>query len=53
LRGEGAGAGGERLALGLSAADRGYVIDHGRIVLEGSAAELAADKRVADTYLGR
>ncbi|HVH76963.1 MAG TPA: ABC transporter ATP-binding protein [Stellaceae bacterium] len=43
----------QSLALGLSAADRGYVIDHGHIVLEGSAAELSADKRVADTYLGR
>jgi branched-chain amino acid transport system ATP-binding protein len=43
----------QSLHLGLRAADRGYVIDHGRIVLEGSAAELAADKRVADTYLGR
>jgi branched-chain amino acid transport system ATP-binding protein len=43
----------QSLSLGLSAADRGYVIDHGRIVLAGTAAELAADKRVADTYLGR
>jgi branched-chain amino acid transport system ATP-binding protein len=43
----------QSLALGLSAADRGYVIDHGRIVLSGTAQELAADQRVADTYLGR
>ncbi|MGH7156127.1 MAG: ABC transporter ATP-binding protein [Acetobacteraceae bacterium] len=43
----------QSLALGLSAADRGYVIDHGRIVLSGTATELAEDRRVADTYLGR
>jgi branched-chain amino acid transport system ATP-binding protein len=43
----------QSLSLGLSAADRGYVVDHGRVVLAGTAAEPAADKRVADTYLGR
>jgi branched-chain amino acid transport system ATP-binding protein len=43
----------QSLTLGLSAADRGYVMDHGRIVITGTAAELADDKRVADTYLGR
>ena len=43
----------QSLTLGLSAASRAYVLDHGRIVLSGAAAELAADKRVADTYLGR
>ncbi|HET6183534.1 MAG TPA: ABC transporter ATP-binding protein [Acetobacteraceae bacterium] len=43
----------QSLTLGLSAADRGYVMDRGRIVISGTAAELAADKRVADTYLGR
>ncbi len=43
----------QSLTLGLSAADRGYVMDHGRIVISGSAAELAQDKRVADAYLGR
>jgi branched-chain amino acid transport system ATP-binding protein len=43
----------QSLSLGLTAADRAYVIDHGRIVLAGTAAELANDQRVADTYLGR
>jgi len=43
----------QSLTLGLSAADRGYVMDHGRIVIAGTAAELSQDKRVADTYLGR
>jgi branched-chain amino acid transport system ATP-binding protein len=43
----------QSLPLGLSAADRGYVIDHGRIVMAGTAAELSSDQRVVDTYLGR
>jgi branched-chain amino acid transport system ATP-binding protein len=43
----------QSLTLGLSAADRGYIIDQGRIVLSGRAAELANDRRVVDTYLGR
>jgi branched-chain amino acid transport system ATP-binding protein len=43
----------QSLTLGLSAADRAYVIDQGRIVLSGTAAELANDHRVVDTYLGR
>ncbi len=43
----------QSMTLGLSAADRAYVIDHGRIVLSGPAAELATDRRVVDTYLGR
>ena len=43
----------QSLALGLSMADRAFVIDHGRIVLSGSASELANARRVVDTYLGR
>lgn len=43
----------QSVTLGLSLADRAYVIDHGRIVLSGTAAELSGDKRVVDTYLGR
>lgn len=43
----------QSLTLGLSMADRAYVIDHGRIVLSGTAAELSGDRRVVDTYLGR
>ncbi|MGH7043660.1 MAG: ABC transporter ATP-binding protein [Acetobacteraceae bacterium] len=43
----------QSLTLGLSAADRAYVLDHGRVVLSGAAAELANDRRVVDTYLGR
>jgi branched-chain amino acid transport system ATP-binding protein len=36
----------------LKVADYAYVIESGRIVLQGSASELASDPRVALTYLG-
>jgi branched-chain amino acid transport system ATP-binding protein len=36
----------------LAIADRGYVLEQGRIVLGGTAAELRADERVARAYLG-
>lgn len=39
-----------RAALGLS--ERGYVLETGEIVAEGSAAALIADDRVRDAYLG-
>lgn len=38
--------------LALELADRGYVLQNGRMVLEGSAAELRRDPRVRDAYLG-
>ena len=38
------------LALGL--ADRGYVLENGRIELEGTSAELASDPDVQRAYLG-
>ncbi len=37
----------------LAIADRGYVIEGGRIALEGRAQELLADERVQRAYLGR
>lgn len=40
-----------RAALGV--ARYGYVIEQGSIALEGPAADLAADSKVASTYLGR
>jgi len=43
----------QSLTLGLSYADQAYVIDHGRIVLSGTAGELEKDHRVIDAYLGR
>jgi branched-chain amino acid transport system ATP-binding protein len=36
----------------LETADYGYVLEMGRIALQGPAAELAQDARVIDTYLG-
>jgi branched-chain amino acid transport system ATP-binding protein len=36
----------------LRIADRGYVLETGRITLEGAAPDLAADPRVMQTYLG-
>ncbi len=38
--------------LALSVADRGYVLEVGRIVLEGSGAELSTDLRLSQAYLG-
>lgn len=38
--------------LALRMADRGYVMETGRIVLEGRAADLLADDRVRRVYLG-
>ena len=37
----------------LAIADRGYVLEQGRLVLAGTAAELLRDARVAHAYLGR
>ena len=36
----------------LRVADRGYVLETGRVTLEGAAADLASDRRVVQTYLG-
>jgi branched-chain amino acid transport system ATP-binding protein len=36
----------------LRLADRAYVLESGRIVLEGRAADLAQDQRVKAAYLG-
>jgi len=37
----------------LNIADRGYVLERGRIVIEGTAEELASDEQVQYAYLGR
>jgi branched-chain amino acid transport system ATP-binding protein len=37
----------------LAIADRGYVIETGRVVLAGSADELKRDPRIQAAYLGR
>lgn len=39
--------------MALTFADRGYVLQAGRIVLEGPAAELAEDDELRKAYLGR
>jgi ABC-type branched-subunit amino acid transport system ATPase component len=39
-------------ALALALADRAYVIEGGRIVAQGTAAEIAADDALAQAYLG-
>ena len=36
----------------LQAADYGYVLETGRVVLEGPGPQLAGDRRVVETYLG-
>lgn len=38
--------------MALSIADRAYVLENGRIVLSGPAAEVKADKQVQRSYLG-
>jgi branched-chain amino acid transport system ATP-binding protein len=38
--------------MALSVADRGYVLETGRIVLEGSARELRDNPQVKEAYLG-
>ncbi len=39
--------------VALKVADRGYVLETGRIILEGSAAELQEDPEVQRAYLGK
>ncbi len=40
------------VVVALEAADRGYVLENGRIVLSGSARELESDPRIRKAYLG-
>jgi branched-chain amino acid transport system ATP-binding protein len=42
----------QNAAQALSLADRGYVLETGDIVLEGTGAELLADDRIRAAYLG-
>ena len=42
----------QRVDLALRLADRGYVMETGRIVLEDAASALLADERVREAYLG-
>jgi branched-chain amino acid transport system ATP-binding protein len=36
----------------LSIADRGYVVEHGRVVMQGDARDLLRDEKVRAAYLG-
>jgi hypothetical protein len=42
----------QRVDLALVVADRGYVLQHGRIVHEGSVADIHNDAALERTYLG-
>jgi len=42
-----------RLDISLGYADRVFAMDRGRIVAEGTAGEVMADRRVEEAYLGR
>jgi branched-chain amino acid transport system ATP-binding protein len=37
----------------LRVADRGYILEHGRVALHGTAAELAGDEQLQRAYLGK
>jgi branched-chain amino acid transport system ATP-binding protein len=41
----------QNVALTLDVAERGYVLEHGKVVLEGPASVLAQDPRVREAYL--
>jgi branched-chain amino acid transport system ATP-binding protein len=38
--------------MALSIADRGYVVEQGRVVKDGGGADLLADKDIQEFYLG-
>jgi branched-chain amino acid transport system ATP-binding protein len=38
--------------IALSVADRGYIVEHGRIVVEGDTKQLQGDGRLMEAYLG-
>jgi branched-chain amino acid transport system ATP-binding protein len=42
----------QNTAMALSVASRAYLLEHGRIVLEGRASELADHPRIREAYLG-
>ena len=42
----------QRVAEALESADHGYVLETGRVVLEGNSESLRADDRVRQAYLG-
>jgi branched-chain amino acid transport system ATP-binding protein len=43
----------QRARQALAISDYGYIMDSGKVALEGAAAGLLADERAAELYLGR
>jgi branched-chain amino acid transport system ATP-binding protein len=43
----------QNTAIALAVASRAYVLEEGRIVLEGSTSELSNHRRIREAYLGR
>jgi branched-chain amino acid transport system ATP-binding protein len=43
----------QRARLSLENSHRGYILDQGRVVMEGSAADLLGNAQMTDLYLGR
>jgi branched-chain amino acid transport system ATP-binding protein len=43
----------QNAAMTLAFADRAYVLDRGRVTIEGPAAELSEDPKIREAYLGR
>ncbi len=43
----------QRARLSLENSDRGYILDQGRVVIQGSAQELLSNAEMTDLYLGR
>ena len=42
----------ENAQMALSVADRAYVLETGRVVMDGTGAELLTNERVRSAYLG-
>ena len=42
----------QKVMEGLEISDRGYVIEHGKLVKEGSASQLISDPSIREAYLG-
>jgi len=40
------------VGIALSVADRGYIIEHGRVVVEGDTKQLQSESRLMEAYLG-
>jgi len=43
----------QNVVQAFAIADRGYVLEQGRVVAEGAPAQLAQDPRIREAYLGQ